>query len=268
MVADFSTKCKFFSMSDEELLILNAQGFIPGPSETEELFLSRVKATRAAFATGEWIPRPHWDWVRAHLKEIFDFEPHCLPAFYSNRGLSPWQGAASWIEGGRVTSVQLREALKKGSYLGYTREEILAHEAVHAARSAFEEPKSEEFFAYTASEKAWRRVLGPIVQRPWEVWVLLIAMPLGWVTPWGYLLSAAMVGAGFWRLARQHWRLRQASERLMRELGDLRRVRSLLFRLTDREIDLFARGEDLMAYAKRQECLRWRLIRLAYLNKE
>jgi len=253
-------------MNDEELLLLNAQGFIPGPEETEGDFLKRVMALKATFEKGEWIPRPHWDWVRTHLKEIFDFEPHCLPAFYSNRGLTPWQGAASWIEGGRLASVQLREALRSGSYLGYRREEILAHEAVHAARSAFEEPKSEEFFAYMVSEKAWRRALGPIVQRPWEVWVLLAVLLLGWVSPWGYLLSALWIGALFWRLVRRHWKLRRSSENLMRELGNRRRVRSLLVRLTDREIDLFAKGENLAAYAKRQESLRWKLIRLAYLT--
>ena len=90
-------------LSDTELLSLNSQGFIPGPDETEEIFLKRIAALQAVFEKGEWIPRPHWDWVRAHLKEIFDFEPHSLPAFYSNRGLTPWQGAASWIENGKLT---------------------------------------------------------------------------------------------------------------------------------------------------------------------
>lgn len=263
MVADFSTKC---NMSDEDLLLLNAQGFLPGPNETEGSFEARVNSVKALYDKGGWIPRPHWDWVRAHLKEIFDFEPHCLPAFYSNRGLTPWQGAASWIEEGRLSSVQLREALKKGSYLGYQREEILAHEAVHAARSAFEEPISEEFFAYMTSEKAWRRILGPIVKRPWEVWVFLFATLLGWISPWGYLLSALWIGAGFCRLIRQHWKLRRGSEMLMKELKDKKKVRALLLRLTDREIDLFARGENLIAYAKTQESLRWKLIQLAYLR--
>lgn len=255
-------------LTDSELLFLNAQGFIPGPSESEEVFVKRVASVKETFAEGEWIPRAHWDWVRIHLKEIFDFEPHCLPAFYSNKGLAPWQGAASWIEEGRLASVQLREGLRKGAYLGYSRGEILAHEAVHAARSAFEEPASEEFFAYLASDQWWRRAFGPIVRRPWEVWAFLFCAAAGALFPWANLAGALWVGAGFWRLMWQHQKMRRAGNHLMAAAGDQKRARAILLRLTDAEIGLFSKKENLYDYAGRQQCLRWRLIRLAYLNNQ
>ena len=129
-------------MQDRELLDWNRRGFIPGPKESEEDFLRRVNDTgkEAVKLGGRPIPSSHWEWVRRHLREIFDFEPESLPAFYSNRLLVPWQGAASWIMSGKLIGVQLREKLQRGSYLGlYDRNEILAHEAVHAARCAFQE---------------------------------------------------------------------------------------------------------------------------------
>lgn len=279
MVADFWTKCKFFkklemneqrlkkNLLDSELLLFNRRGFIPGPSEREEEFLKRVESVTAAFAEGEWIPRSHWDWVRSHLKEVYDFEPDCLPAFYSNKNLTFWQGAASWIEGGKLASVQLREGLRKGSYLGYSRSEILAHEAVHAARSAFDEPAFEEFFAFLASEKWWRRAFGPIVRRPWEVWGLFVSLAAGIVSPWGSLVGALWVGIGVARLLWLHRKMRRAAKNLMAAIGDVKRTRAILVRLSDAEIDLFSRGENLFAYAEGQKCLRWRLIRLAYLGK-
>jgi len=254
-------------IADEELLRLNSQGFIPGPDETEEEFVRRVEVVKNEFEKGGQIPRAHWDWVRIHLKEAFDFEPHCLPVSYSNRSLAPWQGAAAWIEGGRIVSVQLREGLRKGSYWGYRRSEILAHEAVHAARSAFDAPQFEEFFSYFVSEKWWRRAFGPIVRRPWEVWVFFLAALSGFVFPWAHLFAAIWLGAGSWRLVGLHRTLRRAAKNLMRDVGDPKRARAILVRLTDQEIELFAKGNAIFSYADRQQTMRWRLIRLAYLDK-
>ncbi len=251
----------FWMLNDTELLQLNASGFIPGPLETEEIFLQRVAIIKEKESQ---IPRAHWDWVRVHLHEIFGFSPECLPAFYSNKGLSLWQGAATWIEDG-VPTVQLKEAFRKGSFLGYSRDEILAHEAVHAARSAFDEPRSEEFFAFFVSEKWWRKMFGPIVQRPWEVWAFGITLILSF---WSGILAAICVGIGFWRLLLCHRRMRFAGRKLLQAVGDPKKARAVLFRLTDKEIELFSKGADVFEYAKNQTCLRFRLIRLAYLGEK
>lgn len=239
-------------MTDQELLELNRDGLIPGPNETEENFLERVEKTKKFFQEGNWIPKPHWDWVEHSLQDIFDFAPRYAAAFYSNKNLTPWQGAAAWSNG----TIQLREKFRKGSYLGYRREEVLSHEAVHIARAAFNESRYEEFFAFLTSEKKWRRVLGPIVKRPWEVWPLLVAMILG---IWS--MASIWIALGFIRLIRLHLRLRAASRQL-----DPKWARAILLRLTDDEIDRFAKGEDVEKYAFRQNCLRWRLIKIRYMN--
>jgi len=267
-------------MSDEELLQLNQEGFIPGPQETEILFLERVKKTKEYFLAKSWIPRSHWDWAKLRVKDLFDFEPRWLPVFYSNQGLAPWEGAAAWIEGGSIQAIQLRQGLKKGRYLGlYDRDEILAHEAVHGARCAFEESGNEEWFAYLTSEKKWRRALGPILRRPGEIWPFLAAAFGGICCQWAaiywenlelvskicFWIACFWIVLGFWRLIRHHQRLKQASKAALHWTGSPARARALLFRLTDREIELFAKGTDLKEYVEKQSCLRWKLIRLAYL---
>lgn len=249
-------------MTDQELLGLDRDGFLPGPCESEEDFLNRVKRVKENFENGDWIPASHWNWVRESLDEIFNVKPLYICAFYSNRSLAPWQGAASWIEGRELSSIQLREGLKKGTYLGiYSREEILAHEAVHAARSGFNENRCEEFFAYMTSEKKWRRILGPILQRPWEAWPFLLCVLAGAIWPVCFSGAALWSGMGFYRLIKQHLRLRRASERVFDIVQDLRKTRAVLFRLTDDEIELFSKGEKIKEYAQKQSCLRWRVIR-------
>jgi hypothetical protein len=182
--------------------------------------------------------------------------------YYSNEKLAPWQGAACWIGEDRIPRLQLRDGFRKGSYLKlYSRGEILAHESVHAARAAFDEPENEEFFAYATANCKWRRIFGPIFQRVWEPWLLLACLTLGLFWEIGWMLSAVLMIGGFWRLIRRHVRLSKAFKNLMGRVKDIKAVRAILFRLTDREIQIFSRG----GWMEGDETLRWRLIRV-YFN--
>lgn len=250
-------------MTDQELLDLNALGFIPGPGETEEAFSQRISATQNSFLEKEPIPRAHWEWSRHHLKELFGFQPDSLIAFYSNKGLAPWQAAVCWIDEKNTPQLQLREGFRKGHFLRlYSREETLSHEAIHAARSAFNEPENEEFFAYATSEKKWRQVLGPLVKNPWEVWVFLAALLTALFWEWGNLVPLLCITFGFYRLIRQHRRRAKAAKTLLLQLSDKKTVRSVLFRLTDAEIRHLAKGREILG----DDSVRWRLIRLAYFQ--
>lgn len=251
-------------MTDDELIFLNHEGFIPGPSESEEEFVRRVQKTRA-LAEKSNINDGHWSWARLHLKELFEFEAKSLPVFYSNKKLAPWQGAACWINELNIPELQLREGFRKGRYLFglYSRDEILSHEAIHAARAAFNEPENEEFFAYASSTKRWRQVLGPFIASPWQIWLL-----------WGLLVGSfffsilalgafLFLGMKFYRLISQHRRLAHASLLLQARLKDVKKVRALLLRLTDREIRDLASGK----WIEPDGSLRFRLIQLAYFAK-
>jgi hypothetical protein len=198
---------------------------------------------------------------------MFHVKPLYICAFYSNRSLTPWQGAASWIEGRALISIQLRKALQKGSYLGlYSREEILAHEAVHAARSGFNESRFEEFFAYMTSQKKWRRVLGPILHRPWEAWPFLLSLMGGIFFELLFLGAAFWMGLGFIRLAKHHRILKMAADQILKIVQDPGITRAILFRLTDQEIKKFAKGEEVKEMAAEPQTLRWKIIR-NYLRK-
>ncbi len=248
-------------MTDEELLSLNRLGFIPGPKESEEKYLQRVESTKSAFLKlgEEAIPTSHWEWVEKKLCDGFDFIPRSLPAFYSNRALALWQGAAAWVERDQILAIQLRTAFKKGSFLGiYSRSEILAHEAVHAARSAFPADIWDEYFAYMTSEKPWRRVLGPIVRSPWEIWPLLIFCILGPFMPLFFLLASLWLLLGFCRLIQGHLVLKKAGQTLFKKGFSKEKIRHILFRLTNDEIQKLAKGKDLLE----EPTLRWQLLNL------
>lgn len=251
-------------METELLVSLNQHGFFPSPNESKELYLDRVKRVKARFEkiSDSLIPISHWDWVNLHLKEVFDFQPECLPVFYSNRSLMPWQGAAIWIEESGETVVQLRKALQTGSFLKlYDREEILAHEAVHAARAGFMEDQWEEFFAFMTSPALWRRVLGPIIRRPWEVWPFLLCCLLGPIFSLGYLGAALWAFIGFSRLVAQHVILKHASKQLLRFIRDPRKIRAVLVRLSNEEIRALSRGEKIG-----DDSFRWTVIRKLYFK--
>ena len=172
-------------ITDTELKELGQKGFIPGPSETEEIFLKRVNKTKNIYFNPEKVfpqisfedkvTKPQWNWTRCCLINLFDFAPSKLPMFYNDHGLKIFEGAVTHIieeDKVRVPLLQFRKKLKKGFYLGiYSLHEILAHEATHAARIAFDEPVYEEVFAYLTASSSFRKLFGPLVRSPNEALV-------------------------------------------------------------------------------------------------
>jgi hypothetical protein len=239
-------------MDDETLLELNRQGFIPGPGETEDRFLQRVQKTKEKF----FQQKTEFDWAKETIFELFDFSPESLPVLISNRGLKIWEAAACWIEDG-VPLLQIRSR----SIRRISKQELLAHEAIHAARAGFDEIEFEEFFAFASAEKRWRRIFGPIVRRNWEVWPFLASCTFVF-TFLGVLPVCALSLFALFRLYNSQKRLKNAADFLNSKLEDEKKVRSILFRLTDHEISKFAEG----IWLDGDQSLRWRLLRLAYFS--
>ena len=253
-------------MESEELLALNDEGLIPGPDESEEAFCLRASETKDFFRSQkEVLPSQHWQWPREQLKALFDFSPRWCAASYSSKGLTPWQAAATWINVKRIYMIRIRPS-RWVSWL-VDRNEVLAHEAAHAARAAFDEPKYEEIFAYLTSSSKWRKAIGPLFQSPGEATFLMalfgmgaLSQVFGWFAPlW---LFSAFLFCSVWsvRLIRTKTRLERAARRLLPFLKDPAMVRPVLFRMTDREIKKLAgRG----AFQPGSD-LRWKLIKTAY----
>lgn len=292
-------------ISDERLKELNYRGFIPGPLEKQEDFLNRVVASetlfleplhffseeeRKNFSLRSKVKKPRWSWSRSTLLHLFDFSPDALFAFFDNHSLPFFQGGATWIlekEQGRirVPLIQVRSSLEKKALFNlYTLEEILSHEAAHAARIAFDEEKYEEIFAYLTSSSFLRRIIGPLFSSSSQVTFFLILLTgmvlfqIGslfahlWFFSFGYLLFGFFLGSYICMIfGKLFWKrrvLKKAANNLFSIVKDKKTVRYILFRLTDEEIDQFASFSParIVEYVQRsrKESLRWKMISLVY----
>ncbi|EQM63050.1 hypothetical protein H359_0031 [Chlamydia ibidis 10-1398/6] len=156
------------SSTEDDLIQLNRAGIIAGPEELKLSFFLRVEEIlNNAPEYPEIFPQ--------RLRDLFDIYPDHLTVLYSNEGMDVWEGGCTWILNNHVT-VQLRKQLHKAArWLGiYSKEEILAHEAVHAARMKFYEPMFEELLAYQTSSSVIRRFLGPLFRSPGENYSFLL----------------------------------------------------------------------------------------------
>jgi hypothetical protein len=261
-------------INDEKLFELNSLGFIPGPDEDEETFLKRVKLSQELNANYEKflpdipcekIKKPFLSWVKAQLLNLYDFVPDSFFGFFSNENLTFFQGAAVWEiekEGIKLPILQIRKQMAKGSYLFiYKIEEILAHEAVHAARVAFCEPIFEEILAYLTSSSSFRKNFGPILRYHWEGWtflsVLLFSFLFNWIfilfdrplfaflSSCGMFLGLFMFLFGLLRLIRAKIIFKKTHQRL----GEItKKPLAVMLRLTDEEIRKFSKMSSTAIY--------------------
>jgi len=263
----------------EKLKELGEAGFIPGPDETNSNFVKRVDILKNSnlLKEGEYQPL------------VCDFQglgakPEWIPQTYSNRRLLPWQGAASWIfttpEGIKFPMIQLRHGFKKGHFLFCDRDEVLRHEAVHAIRLAFNEPRFEEILAYYHSKKKWRRLLGPLFRKPSEalLFVSLIFLSLAlqvsslffFNSPFlpiikiATLLPFADLLIRFIKVIKDHRILRKALQTLHNLFPNQKDPFEIVLRLKDSEIEQLATKplEELLIYIKKEtfSSLRWQQI--------
>lgn len=256
----------------EELLALNAEGLIPGPGESLEAFQARAAASKEFFQTEKGaLPAHHWQWADEQLKALFDFSPRWCAASLSSKGLAPWQAAATWIDVKRVYMVRIRPSRWVSWFVD--RSEVLAHEAAHAARAAFDETKYEEFFAFLTSSSKWRRILGPLFRKPGEAALFAALFGISAITEMLELFLEVRLFSSLWlfaalgfsiawsfRLFRARMQIERAARRLLHFLKDPAMVRPVLFRMTDREIEQLA---GKMPFEPGSD-LRWKLIKTAY----
>lgn len=178
-------------LQDVELISLFQEGYIPGPNESEEAFLKRIAYNRTLHK--ELDPEfEQSDRAKELLLEsfnvtnrVFGFSLKETPILFSNKKLGLFHGGCAWIfqkeEGGPIGAFfQLRRHFKDHEFFLkiYSRKEILAHEAFHAARMAFEEPRYEEILAYRSSASPFRRKWGALFRSSKELLIILITKKL------------------------------------------------------------------------------------------
>ncbi len=216
------------------------RGLIPGPDESEDAFLKRA---------GQAQPLSHVEWKE--LSSPFGFVIDWVPLSYSNHKIAWWEGAATWISEDQLPSIQMRTNFQKGSFLGYSRSEVLTHEAVHAARMRFEEPQFEEILAYSTAPQAWKRFFGPLFSRTWEPLVLMLSVMLGVFWP---LIPLLLLGLSLGWLSYRQWIFKRCCRKLS--------LPAVLC-LTDREMRKLAwmSETEIHIFFENQKYFRFRLLK-------
>jgi hypothetical protein len=260
------------NLKNNNYLLLNKEGIFPGPLETENNFLIRIKQLQTSIELpGK--PLTQQDWEDAHrlLKQRFDIKPTWVAAFYLNKKLRLWEAAATWeCEGNTI--IQLRNRFKRGYWGPTTREEVLAHEAAHAARMAFKESRFEEILCYQTSRAQWRKAFGPLFRRPTEAIVCLVGALLG--AFFGvfdlFIFALSLLLFPFVFLLLRLRRDQRVFRNCLKNIAPLLICEShslaVALRLSDREIAMFAHASTgkIIGYVKLQTELRWEVLRASY----
>lgn len=287
-------------MEDLDLIEYNRRGLIPGPKEEKEVFEARVEFclslktklldevkipdSEPQDATIEKIVAP----VLESTYNLYGISPDWVPVFFSNWRLAPWHGGAAWIfklkeDSSPGAILQLRKPFyKKSHYLKiYARDELMAHEMAHVGRMAFEEKKYEELLAYKTSKSWFLRMCGPIIQSAGEsrlfiyILVTLLMMDAYFLfqgslaayleTQIFKLLPLALIIFALFRLKKRQKTLSNVEKKLHKSCHH---AKEILYRLTDREIDTFAKmsKKEMEKYIYEEPSLRWKVIKLSYLS--
>ncbi len=137
----------------------------------------------------------------------------------------------------------------------YNRDELMAHELCHVARSGMNSKYFEEFFAYTTSPKKFRKVCGSVLYSSLDTYLLLIAaiaMPVA-----QYLKLSGLVNLPLWpftgffallllNLVRRYFSLKKTYASAEKNLKPLfeDKTPAVLFRCSDEEIKAFAKSSE------------------------
>lgn len=201
---------------------------------------------------------------------IYDIHPGWLEVEYSGVGLQVWEAGCMWYSDDNPPTIQLNPHFRdKSTFLGiYHKDEILAHEYVHAARAVLSSSAFEEIFAFYVSKSRFRAYLGPLFEKPWESVVLLVVLLISTVTLYFWPVALCLL-ALFIRLNYRWWKWLSCK----RHLDQLLKKSSLplMVRLTDEEIMLFStlQPKEIDKWIKAQgNNFRWQLLREAYISPQ
>ncbi len=218
-------------MEADKLLAFFRQGLIPGPDESEEAFLKRAEARPP-------LPSPEWRQIAPALFSTWGFSIDWVPIHFSSQHLLPWEGALFATTENGLPFIQLRSK----NLWNNSREEILLHEAIHAARETFNEPKFEEFLAYAASSSRWKRWLGPLFERRWEFFLFASAL---FLFPWIPLICSVPLSFFLLRLCYKHLLFSRLKKKV---------PLPIILCMTDHEIQASALSPKFATFSLQSEC--------------
>lgn len=146
---------------ENEYKSIYEKGFLPGPKETKEEFYHRIIETEKIIQNPE-----------KHFKEsLTPLNPSTLLSLKKN--LFFYGSSTSIYETKNGICIPVISKPSKFSSLFVQKQEILAHEKVHARRALFEEPMFEEVLAFRTSPSFLRRYFSPILCTPSQTYLFL-----------------------------------------------------------------------------------------------
>ena len=289
----------------DELIALDASGFLAGPGETEEAYLERICRIRAAHdgfpsrlaaerktealegitvSLDDVIPAEFYDAPAAETVKLYGFAVRHVPGFFLSHQVG-------WLWGGCLIGdpeldfsiFLLRDTFRhREKWLFYRRDELLAHELCHSVRQILNETTLEEYFAYQTSPSRLRRNFGNCFIRDLDavlfvlpsLLLLLAEIVRGFLHPafpaWPFWIAAAAYPA--YLLLRNHLsvRLVRHAEKALSGCG-VSNPSAVLFRCTRSELEELARigsAEVLRSYAdgKAAQEVRWLVIRERFIK--
>lgn len=270
---------------------LDSRGWIPGAFEDVKAFTLRVQALESFFShppetVDYFLTDRDWKLSKERVSELYDAKPDWIVAHYDDQGLAFFQGAATWIvnQGDlRIPIIQLKKGFDSGSYCKiYSRDEVLAHEMVHAMRMQFDEPRFEEILAYKTSKHFYRRLIGPLFEKHWEATVFLVTLFIPIITEiywifdgtknWVAWFNAIPVCYFVWlsgRLTFYHLVLQKALKRIKPFLKQPQKTWAVALRLLDIEIFHFAFSKKslLQKWISEKKTLRWTFLKKIFFKK-
>jgi hypothetical protein len=264
--------------SEDQLQSLTLRGIFPGPLESSGDFFVRASS---------FVPQKHQDCLLSAslLSKIFNTTPDWVQIETGSKGLFFWEGAATWIEenaeGVRSCKVQLKDTLLTRLY---PKEELIAHEIVHAMRLMFDEKRFEEVLAYQTSKNRFRRYFGPFFSDPTESKCFIALLLASWAIYWVegifnvhlggssvLFLPLCALGWGVFRVRRSQRVLSAALRNLEAVVGQRAPPLAIAICLTDSEIEQFATStpEEIHTFAAKakEHSLRWRQLFVTYFSE-
>lgn len=259
----------------------NRQGIFALPTDTYQTYSDRAGRRTSEVAAAVSIP-------------MYDLAVSWVPIEYSNAGLRPWEAGCTWYDEDPEScpTIQLNSHFEQSpTYLGiYHKDEVLAHEYVHAVRVGLGSNAFEEIFAYLVSYSratslfgkvaaGIRVALGPLFEHTWESLVLVLFFVALMLAALGelymqssYILPVAVLAMTltayfFARLSvrwLQWWRCKWHLDSLLKASS-----LPLMVRLTDDEIILFSHLQPAAIQewiADQPQDFRWNLLSKAYLQ--
>ena len=239
-----------------------------------------------SFCATERIPDEIMKESAEATETLFRFSANWAPGFFLSKSLGIlWGGCTLSFPDTHLSVFIIRANFATSpKWFIYRRDELLAHELCHAARSPLGGDSFAEHFAYMTSTSILRRYLGNCFRRASDaflfivpVFVLLLAQLATTFTPlllpiWPFWVIAAL-GPAFllWRNHCDRKTYRRAEANL--EKAGISNAKALLFRCTENEIRGIAKlGKDSAFLTEHLEKmsvseLRWRIIKHRFIDK-